>query len=108
MVQNIEKNRKIAFITGAAKRLGRATALKLHENNIDIIVHCNNSVEEANKLASEMNLKRNDSAFVLQFNSRDFLDYKKILSSLPQRWSDIDVLINNASTYYPTKIDNIK
>ena len=105
MVQNIEKNRKIAFITGAAKRLGRATALKLHENNIDIIVHCNNSVEEANKLASEMNLKRNDSAFVLQFNSRDFLDYKKILSSLPQRWSDIDVLINNASTFYPTKID---
>ena len=38
MVQNIEKNRKIAFVTGAAKRLGRATALKLHENDIDVII----------------------------------------------------------------------
>lgn len=104
MVQNIEKNRKIAFITGAAKRLGRATALKLHENDIDVIIHCNNSAKEANKLALELNAKRNDSAFVLQFNLRDFIQYKNILSTLPKRWSDIDVLINNASTFYPTII----
>ena len=51
-----------------------------------------------------MNAKRNDSAFVLQFNLRDFIQYKNILSTLPKRWSDIDVLINNASTFYPTII----
>ena len=91
------------FITGAAKRLGRATAIKIHENDIDIVIHCNNSIEEANKLASELNSKRNDSAFVIKFNLRDFANYENIFADLPRRWSDIDFLINNASTFYPTK-----
>ena len=105
MVQNIEKNRKIAFITGAAKRLGRATALKLHENDIDVIIHCNNSAKEANKLALEpLGPKRNDSAFFLQFNLRDFIQYKTFFQLYLRDGFVIDVLINNSMTFYPTII----
>ena len=47
MSEKNEKSRKIVLITGAARRLGNATALKLHSLNMDIIVHYNNSSDEA-------------------------------------------------------------
>ena len=76
MKQNNEKSRKIVLITGAARRLGNATALKLHSLNMDIIVHYNNSSDEADKLVSKMNLKRQNSAISVKFNLRDFANYK--------------------------------
>ena len=93
MNQNNEKVRKIVFITGAARRLGNATALKLHSYDMDIIVHCNNSSKDADDLVLEMNNKRKKSAISLKYDLRDFENY-------------IDVLINNASTFYPTEIPN--
>jgi len=106
MKQNNEKNKKIAFITGSARRLGKAIALQLHSENIDVIVHCNNSLKEANKLVSDMNSRRDNSAISIKFNLRDFLNYEKIISALGEKWSNIDVLINNASTFYPTDIES--
>jgi pteridine reductase len=105
MSEKNEKSRKIVLITGAARRLGNATALKLHSLNMDIIVHYNNSSDEADKLVSKMNLKRQNSAISVKFNLRDFANYKNILSALDEKWKNIDVLINNASTFYPTNID---
>ena len=106
-MENInKKNRKVALITGSAKRLGKSTALKIHEKNVDIILHCNSSLESANKLVAEMNDKRKDSAMLLQLNLRDFSNYEKALSSLEGKWKNIDILINNASTFYPTLISS--
>ena len=105
MNQNNEKNRKIVLITGAAKRLGKETAIKLHSLNMDIVVHCNHSTNDAHNLVAELNKKRQDSAISINFNLRDFSNYDQELSKLDKKWLDIDVLINNASTFYPTNID---
>jgi len=106
MNQNNEKVRKIVFITGAARRLGNATALKLHSYGMDIIVHCNNSSKDADDLVLEMNNKRKKSAISLKYDLRDFENYVDIKTKLGEKWSNIDVLINNASTFYPTEIPN--
>ncbi len=106
MGQNAKNNNKIALITGAARRLGRAIALKLHSNDMDIIIHCNNSLSEAEELVSLMNSKRENSAIFLKFNLRDFKNYNNIFLNLEKKWSDISVLINNASTFYPTKVES--
>jgi len=105
MNQNIKKNRKIVLITGAARRLGKAIALKLHSSGMDIIIHCNKSEKDAKKLVSDMNLLREDSAKYISLNLRDFKKYENFLPSLGDRWENIDVLINNASTFYPNQID---
>lgn len=106
MSQNSEKVRKIVFITGAARRLGNATALKLHSCEMDIVVHCNNSSKEADELVLELNKKRENSAISLKYDLRSFENYVDIKTKLGEKWSNIDVLINNASTFYPTKIPN--
>ena len=94
------------LITGAGKRLGEATALKLHSLGMDIIVHYNSSESEAKNLVAHMNDIRDNSAISLKLNLREFSSYDKVFSNLDSKWSDIDVLINNASTFYPTDINS--
>ena len=102
-----QKNTKIVLITGSSKRLGEATALKLHSLGMDIIIHYNSSEKGAKKLVSNMNDVRKNSAISIKLNLRDFTSYEKEFSKLDEKWSSIDVLINNASTFYPTPIDEI-
>ena len=100
MNQYNEKNRKIVLITGAAKRLGKETAIKLHSLNMDIVVHCNNSTNDAYNLVAELNKKRQNSAISINFNLREFSNYDQELSKLDKKWLDIDVLINNAEQVF--------
>jgi pteridine reductase len=98
---------KTILITGAAKRIGAAMARGLHGANMDVIIHYNTSSSEAKELTSELNAIRPDSAYPL---AADLLDTDKIESFINQAWSfkqRLDVLINNASVFYPTPIDEI-
>ena len=98
---------KTILITGAAKRIGAAMARGLHGFNMDVIIHYNTSSNEANELASELNAIRPDSAYLI---AADLLDKDKIESFIDQAWSfkqRLDVLINNASVFYPTPLDKI-
>ena len=105
MNSHIEKQNKVVLITGSARRLGKAVALQLHSEGMDVIIHCNNSSGDAEKLVNKMNSDRENSAFTFSFNLRDFANYENITEKLGKKWSDIDVLINNASTFYPTLIE---
>ncbi|MBH32091.1 MAG: pteridine reductase [Gammaproteobacteria bacterium] len=106
MSKRIKKNRKIALITGSARRIGSSIVKDLHKDGIDVILHYNNSSEDANKIALELNNERKDSCFPISFNLRNFNNYSKFYKDLGA-WSNIDILINNASTFYPTDIQNV-
>jgi pteridine reductase len=97
----------VALITGAAARIGAATATLLHENGYRIIIHYNNSVENANALANSLNNKREDSACILEANLMD----SEAVSALADRsiaaWGQLDLLVNNASAFYPTPLETI-
>ncbi len=97
----------VALITGAAARIGAATATLLHENGYRVIIHYNNSVENANALANSLNNKREDSARILEANLMD----SKAVSELADRsiaaWGQLDLLVNNASAFYPTPLETI-
>jgi len=97
----------VALITGAAARIGAATATLLHENGYRVIIHYNNSVENANALANSLNNKREDSACILEANLMD----SKAVSALADRsiaaWGQLDLLVNNASAFYPTPLETI-
>ena len=72
---------------------------------MDIVVHYYNSSEDAESLVSEMNSIRENSAISIKFNLRDFDNYDNLLLGLCEKWSNIDVLINNASTFYATAVN---
>ena len=98
---------KTIFITGAAKRIGKEIALTFKELGWNIIIHYNSSKEAADDLAAEINNSNANSAVTVQGNLDVKEDVEKIISEVLDAFPSIDLLINNASTFYPTPIDDI-
>ena len=99
--------KKTIFITGAAKRIGKEIALCFSEMGWNIIIHYNSSKNDAQVLADEINGTNPDSAITVQGNLDVKEDVEKIISEVLDAFPSIDLLINNASTFYPTPIDDI-
>ena len=98
---------KTIFITGAAKRIGKEIALTFKELGWNIIIHYNSSKSDANNLADQINKDNPNSAKTVQGNLDVKEDVQKILNEVNDAFPSIDLLINNASTFYPTPIDEI-
>lgn len=98
---------KTALVTGSAKRLGKAIVELLHKNNFNVVIHCNQSVTEANRLASKLNTIRSDSAAVVSGNLLDEKALVSISEQAIEAFGTMDLLVNNASSFYPTDNNNI-
>ena len=98
---------KTIFITGAARRIGKEIALTFSEMGWNIIIHYNSSKKDANDLAEQINSVNPDSAKTVQGNLDIKEDIEKILNDIENFFPSIDLLINNASTFYPTPIEEI-
>jgi len=93
---------KTALITGGAVRIGAQIVKTLHEDGYKVIIHCHQSEEIAQKLCNELNSKRNDSAEVVVTDLRN----NKAIEKLTQTIKSLDLLVNNASVFNPTFIEN--
>ena len=91
---------KTALITGGARRIGAAITHALHAAGMDVIIHCHRSVVEAEALAANLNRARAGSARVLNQDLRPACGPEKLV----EQCHALDVLINNASTFYPTPL----
>ncbi|MDH3342169.1 MAG: pteridine reductase [Gammaproteobacteria bacterium] len=100
-------NKKVVLITGGAKRIGAETARTLHSAGMNIVIHYRSSQQEADELVYELNELRADSAHVVQADLDDELAYGKLIEDTVEKWGQLDVLINNASSFFPTEIGSI-
>ena len=98
---------KTVFITGAAKRIGKEIALSFKELGWNIIIHYNSSEEDALNLSKEINNTNKNSAITVQGNLDVQEDVNGIIKEVLNAFPSVDLLINNASTFYPTPIDDI-
>lgn len=102
-----QTNKKVALITGGAKRIGKAITQTLHAHGFDVIIHYHHSQTDAHKLANMLNTTRPHSAKTLQadlamVNDKTTLDnFKHHVLGLFGR---LDVLVHNASSFYPTDL----
>jgi len=92
---------KTALITGGAARIGAQIAKTLHKNNFNIIIHCNESKDKAQLLCDELNLLKEKSAKVVVGNLNNIDSINTIVESI----ESIDLLVNNASVFYPLSVD---
>ena len=102
-----KKIKRIALITGGGKRIGMSIARHLHNCDIDIMIHHNQSSNEANELKGQLNNLRANSAASIQANLLEPDSYAYIIKEVISVFGQLDFLINNASTYYPTPIESI-
>ncbi|MDX1563368.1 MAG: pteridine reductase, partial [Gammaproteobacteria bacterium] len=98
---------KWVLITGAAKRIGRVTALKLHEAGANIAVHYFTSSGDADELVEQLNAERANSAFSIGGDLRESERLAQLVDEVVERAGRLDVLINNASTFYPTPLGKV-
>ena len=98
---------KTALVTGGAKRVGAVIAQTLHQAGYNVIIHCRLSRQAADDLAQLLNSERADSAKVIQGDLNNETIYNNLIEQAFQCWNRLDVLINNASSFYPTPIGSI-
>lgn len=98
---------KTAMVTGSARRIGAVIAQTLHQAGYNVIIHCRLSRQAADELAASLNSERPDSAKVIQGDLNNETIYNSLIEQAHQCWNRLDVLINNASSFYPTPIGSI-
>lgn len=98
---------KVVLITGGAKRVGAGISRLLHASGARIMIHYRSSVQEANALHAELNAIRPDSAAIIQGDLLDLGTINTLVQQTLQQFGRLDVLVNNASSYYPTEMGAI-
>lgn len=93
---------KVILITGGAKRVGAAICRRLHAQGAKLIVHYRSSFEEAKRLHDELNQQRADSVALVQANLLDIALFPELVKKAVNRFGQLDVLVNNASSFFPT------
>lgn len=99
---------KIVLITGGAKRVGASICRLLHANGANLMIHYRSSVNEARALQAELNLQRPNSVAIIQADLLNLSVLPSLVQETIKHFGKIDVLINNASSYYPTEIGDIQ
>jgi len=98
---------KVVLITGGAKRVGASICRLLHGGGAKLMIHYRNSVGEARALQSELNLQRPNSAAIIQGDLLNLAVLPSLIQETVSHFGHLDVLINNASSYYATEVGEI-
>ena len=93
---------KTALITGGAARIGAQIVKTLHHNQFNIIIHCNQSKDKAQLLCDELNSIRANSVEIVYGNLNNIDELDSLVSSI----ESIDLLVNNASVFYPKSVED--
>ncbi len=100
-----KQHTKVALVTGAAKRIGAEIARQLHSAGFNVIIHYNNSQASAQAIIDELNNKRENSVVGLPANLNDHTQVIRLARQSAAQWQRLDLLVNNASSFYPTPIE---
>lgn len=104
---NPSLNDRRALVTGAAQRIGAAIVRKLHASGARVGIHYRSSDAEAIALRDSLNDLRPHSAETFQADLTDVAQCNALVAAFTGWSGGCDILVNNASTFYPTPIGSI-
>lgn len=99
---------KIALITGGARRIGAVIAKALHDAGYGVIIHFRQSAQEAKNLANLLNASRVNSAWTVKADLQSIPQIEQMMAEVIAKAGRLDVLINNASSFYETPIGGVQ
>ena len=98
---------KVALVTGAARRIGAAIATGLHGAGADVVIHYRGSAAPAEGLAQLLNAARADSAMTLCADLAETAGLPALIEDAAAWRGRLDILVNNASSFFPTPVGKI-
>ena len=99
---------KTALVTGAARRIGAAIARRLHAAGANVVLHYRGAEAEAAALEAELNALRAASALKVKADLLAPIAPKALVGATRDRFGGLDLLVNNASSFYPTAVGAIE
>ncbi len=93
-----------ALVTGAARRIGACIATSLHQRGCNVFLHYHSSSESVTELAERLNTLRPESAFTVQADLGKDEDIQRLAAEVRAGFGSLDLLVNNASRFFPTAI----
>ena len=97
-----------ALVTGAAKRIGAVIARTLHDAGANVAIHYYSSADAADALVAELVARREGSAFAVSADIRQVAALERMARDVLDRTDGrLDVLVNNASNFYPTPLGTV-
>lgn len=92
---------RVALVTGAGKRLGRAVALRLAREGADVAVHHGKSSGEARAVVAEIEqMGRQARAFSAELTEVSAIE--KLVTEIVERFGRLDILVNSAANFLET------
>jgi pteridine reductase len=98
---------KVVLVTGAAKRIGAQISRAFHHAGYNVILHYNQSVDDAKNLQAELDSQRPGSVSLMCLDLVKNCPWQELEDRCMQQWGRLDVLVNNASTFYPTVVGTV-
>jgi pteridine reductase len=98
---------KVVLITGGAKRVGAAICRLMHANGASLMIHYRRSAHEARAVQAELNASRADSVALAQADLLNLANLPMLVHETVERFGRLDVLVNNASSFFPTPVGEI-
>ena len=95
------------LVTGAARRVGAAIARALHASGASVVLHYRSSLDEATRLAAELNAVRAQSAVTVRADLNEIAGLPELARTAGAAFGRLDILVNNASSFYPTPLGAI-
>lgn len=94
---------RVALVTGAAKRLGRAVALRLAEEGADVVVHYRSSQREAQDAVKEIE-KLERRAVAIGADLSSVAEIKRLFDEAGKQFGRLDILVNSAANFLPASM----
>ena len=94
----------VALVTGAARRVGARIVRELHAAGMSVAIHFHRSRKDAESLREELEDARPGTAMTVAANLVEPGAPESVVAAAGERWGRLDVLVNNASTFYPTPV----
>jgi pteridine reductase len=98
---------RVVLITGGAKRVGASICRRLHAGGANLMIHYRSSATEAEALRGELESVRGGSCALVRADLLDTLALPGLVDATMARFGRLDVLINNASSFFPTAVGEI-
>jgi pteridine reductase len=106
-IENSSLRDQVVLITGAARRVGAEIARTLHAAGANVLIHYRCSAAAAIALAAEFNQARPHSAAIHGAHLSKAEAPEKLVAATLLEFGRLDILINNASSFYPTPVGQI-
>jgi len=96
---------RVALVTGAAKRIGRAVAVRLATEGADVVIHYNRSKSEADATVAEI-AKLGRKSIAVQADLCSLAQIKRLFQQTTEHFGRLDILINSAANFLPAHLDD--